>query len=255
MIKKTFRVFLMVIFTYMLIMIGGVIYYVYVRKVKKVDLIADKPSTINNYGIPIKYVNHIMGMDVSQYQKNIDWIEVSNNPDIEFVFIRSTYGNIKVDPYYHINYDECKKYGIRRASYHYFLPNVDGKVQAEYFIKNAKFEKGDLLPVLDIEKTHKKGKKILIKEINKFLETVKKELGVDMIIYSYNKFYKDHLSEHYRSFPLWIAHYKIEDINGRVNRWNFWQFTETAIVKGVPGYVDLNVFNGNSEQLMKYTIQ
>ena len=67
-------------------------------------------------------------------------------------------------------------------------------------------------------------------------------------------FAKDCLSREITdNYPVWIAHYgrDLPSFEG----WRWWQFTDKAVVKGVPGRVDLNVtpaagFNppGYSEQ-------
>ncbi len=45
-----------------------------------------------------------------------------------------------------------KENKIMRGAYHYYRPNENSIEQANLFIKTVKLQKGDLPPVLDIEK-------------------------------------------------------------------------------------------------------
>ncbi|MBR4755309.1 MAG: hypothetical protein IK076_00030 [Bacteroidales bacterium] len=51
---------------------------------------------------------------------------------------------------------------------------------------------------------------------------------------------KDYLNKEIREgYPVWVAHY--EKDSPAHEGWTFWQFTDRAVVKGVPGKVDLSV--------------
>ena len=41
------------------------------------------------------------------------------------------------------------------------------------------------------------------------------------------------------NYPVWVAHY--EKDSPAFEGWTWWQFTDRAVVKGVPGEVDLSV--------------
>lgn len=96
------------------------------------------------------------GIDVSQYNGKIDWSEVrhqSKTKDpIEFVIIRSTVG-VDKDIRYDKNYKEAKEQGFVVGSYHYFRPNENSTRQFKNFKNVIHLEKGDILPVVDIEVT------------------------------------------------------------------------------------------------------
>ncbi|MBL0015595.1 MAG: hypothetical protein IPP17_03940 [Bacteroidetes bacterium] len=94
----------------------------------------------------------IRGIDVSRYQGKIEWAKVKQ-AGIRFAFIKATEGTDYVDPYFAVNWDEAKDKGIARGAYHFFRPAQDGKAQAEHFLKQVKWTKGDLPPVLDLEVT------------------------------------------------------------------------------------------------------
>ena len=59
-------------------------------------------------------------------------------------------------------------------------------------------------------------------------------------VYQANTISKDHLSKDITdNYPIWVAHYgKPRPAH---ESWVWWQFTDRAVVKGVPGTVDLSV--------------
>ena len=105
-----------------------------------------------------KYPNgySIQGIDISHYQGEINWrklrgASINGNP-VRFVIIKSTEGNSLLDENFNDNFFNAKDYGFIRGAYHYFVPGVPAKEQAEYFLKQVHLEGGDLPPVLDFER-------------------------------------------------------------------------------------------------------
>lgn len=161
---------------------------------------------------------------------------------VSFVFVKATEGASMVDRDFRKNWRNAGKSGLRRGAYHFFRSSKDGKIQAELFIKTVgdlRFK--DLPPVLDIETIHRGGSmKKLNEEALKWLETIEGHYGKKPIVYTGSSFARDWLSKRITdNYPVWIAHYEKDrpDFDG----WIFWQFTDKAVVKGVPGPVDLSV--------------
>jgi len=254
--KKTVRAILYLFFSGMVLGLAAIIgywYYTHQPHIRNTlynrsNNNDQKPSAYSEHGIPRGFENHPLGMDVSRYQGKIDWQQIKKEGKIQFVFIKATQGKSLTDPLYWKNYFGSKNHQILCGSYHYFIPYLDGALQAEHFLANSKIEKGDLRPVLDIEDMHWKGPAALRKEIDRFIQVVKQKTGQEVILYSGNNFYKKYLKNYYPHHTAWIAHYKIANINHHINRWHIWQYTETGKVKGVPGNVDLNLFNGTLQE-------
>ena len=76
------------------------------------------------------------------------------NIKIGFAFIKATEGLNNVDNAFRRNWIKTKEAKMPRGAYHFFVPSKSGKAQAESFINNVVLEKGDLPPVLDIERTY-----------------------------------------------------------------------------------------------------
>jgi lysozyme len=208
--------------------------------------------------IPRKYTIH--GIDVSSYQQKIDWEKVNkvdfNGIRISFAFIKATEGVTLVDPYFQRNWRESKNSGMIRGAYHYFKPKKSGIWQARFFLQTVNTESGDLPPVVDIEESAGLSKEVLIPNLQDFLTEVEQKTKTKPIIYTGFQFYKDHLKGKFDDYPLWIAHYDQPKLKvSNQTKWNFWQHADHAQIDGIKGRVDMNVFNGEEEDLSALLVQ
>lgn len=210
------------------------------------------------YGVclPLNYKVH--GIDVSHHQGYIDWEAIKEtrkqeNP-IRFVFMKATEGGDYKDRRFAENFSNARNAGLIRGAYHFYNPNTDPIRQADFFISQVKLEKGDLAPVLDIErKPHDKAK--LQADLVKFLNRLEQHYGIKPIIYTSHKYKTRYLNTpEFESYPLWIAHYYVETLSYE-GSWILWQHTDYGTVPGIDSNVDLNVFNGTLKNLQDYTLQ
>lgn len=217
-----------------------------------------KIEDIRIFEVLSRHDSRLVGFDVSEYQEKIEWEKINTIEEefpLSFVFIRATAGSNKIDARYKENWKAAKEHYFVRGAYHYYRPNENSIAQAENFIKNVRLRKGDLPPVLDIEKLPKNQSIDSLKVgLRRWLKRVEKHYKVKPIIYSGQSYYTDFLKDEFKEYPLWIANYNflVERIQ---NDWLFWQFTEKAQIHGVKGMVDVNVFNGNKEDLKRLVIR
>lgn len=199
--------------------------------------------------LSISSSEYIFGIDVSHYQGIINWEEVrtSRHP-IEYVFIRATMGVNGRDRYFKRNWESAKKHNYIRGAYHYYRPNENSTKQFENFKSTVKLEKGDILPVLDVEKESRFGRDNLREGVLNWLKLAEEEYGVKPIIYTGLNFYKSILEGHVEGYPLWIAAYSGKNRLRNVE-WTFHQFTESMRVKGIQATVDGNDFKGDESSL------
>lgn len=219
---------------------------------------AKRISDVRNYQVLEKHQGKAIGLDVSEFQGTINWTlveTIENRYPLEFVFIRATAGNDRVDGQFEENWLGAKKRKIIRGAYHYYRPNENSLEQAQLFIKTVQLKKGDLPPVLDIEKLPKGQSLDSLKiGLRRWLNVVEAHYKVKPIIYTGEKYYDDFLKEDFSDYLFWIANYNFyrEKIG---EDWLFWQFTEKASVPGIKGNVDVNIFNGDVEQLRFITVE
>lgn len=222
----------------------------------------DKKIQLNQiYGARIDQVlsrhdNHVIGFDVSEYQGDINWNQtdsIAMRP-LHFVFIRATAGSDKVDSKFTKNWKEAQQTHLICGAYHYYRPNENSIEQAKNFVKTVQLKKGDLPPVLDIEKLPQTQSIDSLKVgLKRWIAYVYEHYKVKPIIYSGEKYYEDFLKEEFDGYTFWIANYNPwkETIN---DEWLFWQFTEKAVIKGVDQKVDINIYNGTPKMLQYLTL-
>ncbi len=195
----------------------------------------------------------VFGIDVSQYQADIDWEELVKKQKIDFIIIRATAGKNKLDTKFKHNWKAVDKSEIIKGAYHYYRPDENSSQQAKFYIKNVDLQEGDLPPILDIEKYSRVQSVNSLKNgLLNWLKIVEAHYDITPMIYTYNKFYVSTLKADSRfdKYPVWIAWYNVnEDPNTVLTDWIFWQFTDKGILKGIEGPVDINVFNGKKQEL------
>ena len=201
--------------------------------------------------LPCNYDVH--GIDVSHYQKRINWAKLARDNDarfpLYFAFMKATEGGDLGDHTFSYNFEQAREHGFIRGAYHYFIPRTDADKQADFFISTVKLEPGDLPPVLDVETTGRKSRKELQAAVKQWLDRIEAHYGVKPIIYTPYKFKMSYLNDSlFNTYPYWIAHYYVDSVRYK-GTWHFWQHTDIGSLPGIEKRVDLNVFNGTLRQL------
>lgn len=185
------------------------------------------------------------GIDVSQWQGEINFFEVANN-QIEIVYIKSSEGSSYKDPYFEENYEKAKNAGLKIGFYHYVTArNVqEAERQAEFFASVISGKQSDCKLAMDFESFGN----LNIEEINNisetFLNKIKDITGKEVVIYSdvYNarNVFNRELANQY---PIWVAEYGVE--NPSETNWENWvgfQYTNQGKIEGINGSVDRDRF-------------
>lgn len=214
-----------------------------------------RPVLYPNFGIriPAGYTTH--GIDVSRYQKKIDWELVQAMEDkghrISFAIMKASEGLYRTDPTFDDNWDGAKEVNLMRGAYLYFHPNRSGKAQAELFIRQVHLETGDLPPVVDIEERMGASKEKMQRNLKECLETLEAKYGIKPMIYSNVDFYARYLGDSFNDYPFWAAHYDQTHEPRTQRDWIIWQHNCRGHVNGISAEVDFNVVNGSMLQLKK----
>ena len=155
------------------------------------------------------------GIDVSNWQRNIDFNAVKNS-GIDVVYIKSSEGRSFIDPYFETNYNNARANGLKVGFYHYVTARSieQAREQALFFENVINGKHVDCRLAMDFEDFGDLSVS-QINEISKvFLETLENATNIKAVIYS----------------------------NGKWNTWVGWQYTSTGTVNGISGYVDRNQF-------------
>lgn len=189
---------------------------------------------------------YIIGIDVSQWQGEIDYEKVRNS-GIEVVYIKSSEGQSFVDPYFEENYINAKANGLKVGFYHYVIARTeeDAILEARHFVRTISGKEINCKLAMDFESFGE----LSISEINNiskiFLETVENLSNKKTIIYSDESNARNVFSEEIAIYyPLWIAEYEVNEPgnNGKWKNWEGWQFTDRGEVYGINGNVDRDYF-------------
>ncbi|MDR3271459.1 MAG: hypothetical protein LBT32_08155 [Peptococcaceae bacterium] len=190
----------------------------------------------------------IQGMDVSNHQDEIDWQQIDQNAEISFVFLKATEGKNYRDQYFQKNWEELSGAGIYKGAYHYFTLTSSGREQAENFIAVVPVESGCLPPVIDIEE-YGLDQETFRKELRDFIYLVEERYQQKPILYVIYSLYDEYIKGEFEENPIWISDIVKAPKLSDQREWLFWQYSHNGKVNGVPGDVDLDVFQGDRRQL------
>lgn len=213
------------------------------------------------FGIRIPKGYDMHGIDVSKWQRRVDWGRVKRmrvgDINISFAFIKATEGSWLKDPEFDINWDNARRNGMIRGAYHFFLPNISPKDQFTKFSRTVKLRSGDLPPVVDVEEARGMNKAQVRTYTKEFLQMLEKHYRVRPILYTSRDFYKQYFADQpeFAGYRFWIAHYHVADFDmPGEETWHFWQHSDRGNVNGINERVDFNVFNGDSAALRRLCV-
>ncbi len=200
-----------------------------------------------SYGSEIPQSYPILGIDVSHYQGDVNWEQVSDmnvkNDSIQFVYIKATEGISVKDDKAEYNVQQARENGVDAGFYHYFIPTESATKQADFFIDQAYKFNYNLKPVIDIEVDEGFSSKRLLDSITIYMNRIEERIDERPLIYTYSNFYKSHFeSSALASEELfWIAQYNVDCPLMNLDNVLAWQFSESGTVSGINENVDLNI--------------
>lgn len=193
-------------------------------------------------------VGQSRGIDVSRYQKNIDWKRVKG-AKIGFVYIKATEGASYTDPYFAKNIAGARAAGLPVGVYHFFRMTSSAQEQFNHFKRTVGSRKMDLIPMIDIEVADGCTKAQIQKRLDALIALFKREYGCAPMIYSSQVFYNKYLAPRYNRYHLYLGRYggSRPVIDGK-GSYSIWQYTRRGKIAGITTDVDVCRFNP------KYTV-
>lgn len=204
------------------------------------------------------------GIDVSHWQSDIDWPQVKA-AGVVFCFYKATEyplgtTEIYVDDNLEANAQGCADNNIYSAPYHFYRTHVDPEVQAAGFLDVIRSLPFNMLPVIDLEVAGKSGES-LCQDVKAFCDVIEAELKVKPIIYTSGSFWRSYMIKdkyanvlQFTGYPLWIAQWTLYWPSPLYPfaGWNFWQFSDSGRMPGIKTLVDLDWFNGDNLDFLKF---
>lgn len=194
-----------------------------------------------------KTSNTEVGIDVSKWQKNIDFKKVKD-AGATFAMIRLGYqdgvnGKYILDKYFEENIKNANENGIKVGVYFYSYADSkkEAKKQAKWVIENVEKYKIELPIAFDWECYTSFNKMNLslfgLGEVaDSFLDEVKK-LGYKPMLYG-SKNYLNSVWK-YNNYDVWLAHYTNK--TNYDGKYVMWQICDNGIIDGIEEKVDIDI--------------
>lgn len=201
----------------------------------------------------------IKGIDVSEYQGDIDW-QVLSNQDIQFAFIKATEGSSYVDPNFLDNFTNALNTNLRVGAYHFFSFESSGKTQAENFIDTVPIVENSLPNVVDVElygdfRKNPLDVQSVVKELTAMLQSLEDTYKSKPIIYTTKITYNLYIKDNFPNYSIWLRDVHFSHNVKLTPNVDFWQYSSTQILDGYNGdeqYIDMNVFCGSQDDFNNY---
>ena len=195
------------------------------------------------------------GVDVSSYQGKVDWKKVKA-AGIEFAILKIIKKDLNLDSQFENNWSGCVDAGMPiHGVYNYSYANTIEKAvsDAKRVLEVLNGRKARVY--LDVEDDCLKGLKGTLIEIIDAYAGVIIGAGLEFGVYTGSSFYNSYIKPYGGlKCPVWIANYGKN--NGEMNtkpqidgiNMVGWQFTSRALIDGINGYVDKNIWYENLEK-------
>lgn len=194
----------------------------------------------------------VRGIDISYYQGEVNWEELSAHEHVSFAFIKATEGSNHQDERFTENWNNARSAGVYVGAYHFVSFETSGATQADNFISIVPKQANSLPPVLDLElyneevMTNPPSKAEVHEILDVMIEKLEAYYGVKPIIYTSSNLYIKYLLGSYSGYDLWMSNTSCEPLAN----WTFWQYSFEGMLPGfsmdnIP--VDLNVYNGSEK--------
>lgn len=194
-------------------------------------------------------MNKLKGIDISEFNGDIDFKKVKN--EVDFIYIRATYGRYGIDKKFKNNVEGCIKENIPFGLYLYSYATSTNKAEEEsnnFFeaIKEYK-DKMTYPPMIDMEDedSYKLNNGNPDKETLSDICVIFCELMIKNqltpIIYASADWFKHRLDEEKISKYLkWVAWWETKEENIDTEKYKIWQYSSKGKIEGIKTQVDLN---------------
>ena len=188
----------------------------------------------------------LTGIDVSEWQKNIDWSAVKAS-GIQYAMIRAGYGRelSQIDDYFENNYKGAVENDIPVGIYYYSYAEspADAVTEAQVCLQILNGRPVTLPVAYDIEDSSQDwmSKEMLTDIAIAFCDEIK-AAGYQPMIYCNPNFIRNRLDMvrlREKGYDVWIASYGVSDYQYPYPV-KMWQYTSQGSVPGIEGNVDMN---------------
>lgn len=199
----------------------------------------------------LKEENTGFGIDVSKWNKEIDWKKVKE-AGVDFAIIRCGYrgsstGALVEDPYFKKNIEGATKAGIKVGIYFFTQATnrVEAVEEASMVLTLCKGYEIAFPIFIDTEGAGGKGradelsKETRTEVCKAFCETIENS-GFNAGVYASKSWFNNNVDvSQLENYYIWLAQYRGTPTYDR--SYDMWQYTSSGSVDGIEGRVDLNI--------------
>lgn len=194
----------------------------------------------------VKEDTFLNGIDISHWQKEIDWPAAVNDTTVKFVIAKATEGATWQDPKFHSNWQAMKQHGVPIiGAYHYFRGTSLPADQANNIVTQLKqvgFNHADDLFSINVAKQDRLNPS----EVADYLLWIMSNLTSPIIqekviIYTSPDWWNSHvqdLGHRLSQHPLWVAHWTTAAqprLPDGWSDWMIWHHSRQGSVSGIQG--------------------
>lgn len=204
-------------------------------------------------GYSVPEITLLHGIDVSVFQGDIDWNAVKSD-GIDFVMLRIGFrgygskGIMQIDNKFYENYSGATAAGLKVGVYFYSqaINAEEAKEEADFVLETLGDRTLDFPIAYDweyVDNAEARTKNMTSEEITQcatsFCQTIISN-GLTPVIYFNREIgYFEYDLSAVKDFDFWLAEYN--SYPTFIYEYTMWQYTDSGIVDGVEGKVDLNI--------------
>lgn len=211
----------------------------------------EEDDAYDEYYEPLFSKGSELGIDVSKYNKDIDWEQVKNF-GVSYAIIRcayrgSTTGYMVMDPKWEDNYLGARRAGIKTGAYFFTQAISEEEAVKEASLVCALIKGTGLdLPVfIDVEGSGGRAdpleRGLRTQIISAFIRTIQNE-GYKAGVYANKSWFTGYINR--EELPpgtyIWYAQYNVQKPT-YTGSYDIWQYSSKGTVPGIEGFVDMNI--------------
>lgn len=191
------------------------------------------------------------GIDISVYQQNIDWNKVKNSGKVQFIILRAGIWT-STDKSFEEKYRACKTHGIPCGIYWFCKARNTSEALKEAnacinAIRGKSFEYPIFYDVEDVNPGSSMshtlaslGMSVVSANTKTFLNALRSagvtNLGIYASASALNSYFTQDILQ---SYKVWVAQWGSK-VTYNKSTYVLWQSSETGVIPGIPGHVDID---------------
>lgn len=196
------------------------------------------PETLSALGI---YSKVVAGIDISDYQTNIDWPKVTG---LDFCYIKASEGATWRATQFGSHYAGARGQNLRVGAYHFARMGTNTPwAEVANLMSVLRGLPLDLPIALDLEADFGLTGYDALQWALAWLQEVQRTTGVAPVVYTSRRIIIDKLDggAGLEAYPLWTPRWGPQPVNlAPWANWETWQYTNKGVCPGIPSDVDMN---------------